>query len=152
MDGEGGTREIRGGRRQGAGPKPFKTGYGTMGFAKWVFRIAGIYGLVVLAPQYFMEAKTGRDFPPEITHPEYFYGFIGVALAWQVAFLVLSTDPVRYRPMMIPSVLEKVSFGVAGIALYATGRLATQMFAASLLDLLLAVLFVAAYVKTPARG
>jgi hypothetical protein len=123
-----------------------------MAFAKWVFRIAGIYGLVVLAPQYFMEARTGRDFPPEITHPEFFYGFIGVALAWQVAFLVMSTDPSRYRPLMIPSVLEKLSFGVAGVVLYATGRLAVPMFGAALLDLLLGALFVAAFVKTPVRG
>jgi hypothetical protein len=123
-----------------------------MGFAKWVFRLAGIYGLLVLAPQYFMEAKTGRDYPPEITHPGYYYGFIGVALAWQVAFLVISSDPARYRPMMIPGVLEKLSFGIAGVVLYASGRLAAPLFAGALADLLLAGLFTAAFVKTPARG
>jgi|SRR5579872_615904 len=45
----------------------------------------------------------GRDTPPAITHPEYFYGFLGGALAWQFLFLVLSTDPVRYRPMILPA-------------------------------------------------
>ncbi len=50
-------------------------------FAKRVFLVAGVYGLAVLFPQYFMEGQTGRDFPPPINHPEYFYGFIGVALA-----------------------------------------------------------------------
>ena len=53
-------------------------------FAKRVFFIAAVLGVIVLAPQYFMEAKVGRDFPPPITHPEHFYGFIGVALAWQM--------------------------------------------------------------------
>lgn len=57
-----------------------------MKFAKWVYRIAGIYGLLILTPQYFLETKNGIDFPPAINHPEYYYGFIGVALAWQVAF------------------------------------------------------------------
>jgi len=42
---------------------------------------AGIYGIAVIAPQYFMEAQVGRDYPPAITHPEYFYGFVGVGLA-----------------------------------------------------------------------
>jgi hypothetical protein len=58
-----------------------------MKFARRLFLIAGIYGVLVLAPQYFLEAKTGRDFPPPITHLEHYYGFIGVALAWQVFFL-----------------------------------------------------------------
>jgi hypothetical protein len=64
-----------------------------MRFAKIVFRIAGIYGFIVLLPQYFTEDKTGRDFPPPITHPEFYYGFIGLALTWQLLFILLSTDP-----------------------------------------------------------
>ncbi len=68
-----------------------------MKFAKVVFLVAGIYGLIVLAPHYFLEAKTGPDFPPPITHPEFYYGFIGVTIAWQVLFLLLSKNPTRYR-------------------------------------------------------
>ena len=79
--------------------------------------IAGIYGLAVLLPQYFMEERLGRDFPPPLNHPEHFYGFIGVATAWQVAFLIISRDPARYRLMMIPGMLEKASFGLAAIVL-----------------------------------
>ena len=78
-----------------------------------VFLIAGIYGLLVLLPLYFMEARIGRDQPPAITHPEYFYGFLGVGVSWQVAFLVISRDPVRFRPLMVPAVLEKATFGLA---------------------------------------
>lgn len=55
-----------------------------MKFAKRVFLIAGIYGLIVVFPMYFLEEKNSRDFPPPITHPEYYYGFIDVTLAWQV--------------------------------------------------------------------
>ena len=32
-----------------------------MKFARLVFLIAGIYGLIVLLPQYFLEGKTGRE-------------------------------------------------------------------------------------------
>lgn len=53
-------------------------------FARRVFTGAAVYGLAVLLPQYFMEGRVGRDFPPPITHPEHFCGFIGVAFAWQV--------------------------------------------------------------------
>lgn len=117
-------------------------------FARRVFLIAGIYGLVVLVPQYFLEGRIGRDTPPPITHPEFFYGFIGVAAAWQVAFLIIARDPVRYRLMMIPSMLEKVSFGAAAIILFWQGRLAPAMLAGGLIDLVWAVLFILAWRAT----
>ncbi len=117
-------------------------------FARRVFRIAAIYGLLVLVPQYFLEAPIGRKAPPPMTHPEFFYGFVGVAIAWQIAFLIISRDPVRYRMFMIPSVLEKASFGVATVALYLVGRIDVQMLGAGLIDLTLGALFVVAYVRT----
>lgn len=116
--------------------------------ARRVFTIAGIYGIVVLAPQYFMENKVGVDFPPPITHAEHFYGFIGVALSWQVLFLIIARDPVRYRIAMIPAVLEKLSFGIACIALYLQGRLSVITLGAGVLDLILAFLFVISYRAT----
>ena len=119
-----------------------------MKFARRVFFIAGVYGLIVLAPQYFLEAKTGRDFPPEITHPEYYYGFVGVGLAFQVLFLIISRDPVRYRAVMIPAILEKATFGVAAIVLFFLGRIPTVILGFALVDLLLGLLFVVAYAKT----
>ena len=122
-----------------------------MRFAKIVFTVAGVYGLLVLVPQYFLEGKYGRDFPPPVTHPEHYYGFVGLALVWQVAFLMIARDPARYRPMMIVAVLEKLSFGVAVPALYLAGRVAPLLLAPAVLDLLLGALFVAAYLKTPRR-
>ena len=119
-----------------------------MKFAKIVFLVAGIYGLIVLLPLYFMEAQTGRDYPPPITHPEYYYGFVGVAVAWQLAFLVISRDPVRYRPLMIPSIAEKASFGIAVAVLYFQQRVSSFMFGAAMADSVLGVLFVLAFLKT----
>jgi len=117
-------------------------------FARRVFLIAAVYGFIVLLPQYFLEDKTGRDFPPAITHPEYYYGFLGVAVAWQIVFLAISRDPIRYRPLMWVAVVEKASFGLPAIALYCGGRLNVQMLAAGILDLILGGLFVIAYRRT----
>jgi len=120
-----------------------------MKFAKRVFLLAGIYGIIVLLPLYFLEAKTGRDDPPPITHPEYYYGFIGVTLAWQILLLIISTDPVRYRTIMIMPMLAKTSFVIAATILFLQGRLAATTFGASMIDLLLVVLFLIAFVQTP---
>jgi|SRR6516165_6098720 hypothetical protein len=122
-----------------------------MTFARWVFRITGIYGVLVLTPLYFMENRIGRDTPPEITHPEYYYGFIGVALAWQIAFLVIGQDPIRYRPLMIPAILEKASFVIAAAVLFAQERIPVQLFAAGMVDLAWGVLFAVAYGRTRGR-
>lgn len=119
-----------------------------MKFARLVFLIAGIYGLIVLVPQFFLERKIGTDTPPSITHAEYFYGFICVAIAWQILFLILSRDPVRYRPMMIAAMLEKIGFPIAVAVLYLQGRVAPTIFIPASLDLVLLVLFIAAYRKT----
>jgi hypothetical protein len=119
-----------------------------MKFAKLTFLIAGIYGLLALVPLYFMEQQTGRDYPPPITHPEYYYGFIGVAVAWQLAFLVLSRDPVRYRPLMPVAVVEKAGFFIPAVILYLQHRLSPFMLGAGCIDGVLGVLFVASYLKT----
>jgi hypothetical protein len=117
-------------------------------FASRVFFLAGVYGLLALAPLYFMEARIGRDHPPPITHSEYYYGFVGVGLAWQIAFLILSRDPLRHRPLMLPAVVEKMTFAVAAIWLWTGGRVAAAVLGFSIVDLVLGVLFAAAWVRT----
>src|SRR5262245_36733676 len=121
-----------------------------MKFAKLTYLIAGIYGLLILVPQYFLEEKNGRDYPPAISHPEYYYGFVGVALAWQIAFLIISKNPIRYRPMMIPSILEKFSYGIAVIVLYSQARVAVAILSTGIIDLIFGMLFLFAYVKLEA--
>ncbi len=120
-----------------------------MRFARIVFLVAGIYGLIVLLPLYFMEEQTGRDYPPPITHPEYYYGFIGIAVAWQLVFLVMSRDPVRYRPLMLPAIVEKVSFGIPVAILYLQQRVWGFILGAAMIDSFLGVLFLIAYLRTP---
>ncbi|MCI0338034.1 MAG: hypothetical protein L0226_10680 [Acidobacteria bacterium] len=118
-----------------------------MKLAKALYLVAGIYGLIVLVPQYFLLDKTGRDYPPAITHPEYYYGFIGVAIAWQIVVLIIGKDPVRYRPIMLAAVVEKASYGIATIVLYLQGRTAAVILGTGIVDLIFGALFLFAYVK-----
>ena len=119
-----------------------------MRFARWVFLVAGVYGVIVMLPQYFTEARLGRDYPPPVTHPEFYYGFVGVTLAWQVLFLTIAADPMRLRPAMLPAVLEKLSFAVAAPVLYATGRAPAFLAGFGGVDAVWAVLFILSYLRT----
>jgi len=119
-------------------------------FATRVFRWAGIYGLLVVGPQFFLEAKTSADYPPAITHPEFYYGFVGTVVAFQVAFLIIATDPVRYRPLMIPSILEKAFFALGMPLLYLQHRIPTLVLVFSQIDLVLGILFTVSWVRTSA--
>jgi len=119
-----------------------------MKFARWLFAFAGIYGFLLITPMYFAEAQIGRNDPPGITHPEYFYGFIGVTLAWQYVFLLLARDPARYRPFMLAAVLEKASYGVAAIALFLQERVSPMVGVFGGVDLTLAALFLVSFYLT----
>ncbi|HTA60755.1 MAG TPA: hypothetical protein VK805_21560 [Candidatus Baltobacteraceae bacterium] len=123
-----------------------------MKFAKVVFWVAGIWGLVVITPLYFIFDLIGKQDPPAITHPGFYYGFVGCALAWQIAFLFIARDPVQLRVMMIPSVVEKFAYCTAVIVLVMQGRTNQRdlLFAAT--DLTLGALFVAAWVATGGKG
>ena len=119
-----------------------------MSFAKVVFRVAGIWGIAVLTPLYFLVDLTGRRYAAPVDYPQFFYGFLSVAMAWQIAFLVIGSSPARFRPLMIPSIVEKLGH-VAGVAvLYGQGRLSVADATAAGPDLLLAVLFIVAFAMT----
>src|SRR5216683_3730565 len=123
-----------------------------MKFAKVVFWIAGIWGVLIIAPLYFIFDLIGRQDPPPITHPAFFYGFVGLALAWQFAFLFIATDPARFRPLMLPSMFEKFSYAIAVVVLVLQGRTRSSDLLFAGTDFLLGVLFVVAYFKTPPRA
>ena len=119
-----------------------------MTFSKIIFRIAAIWGVLILTPLYFMFNAIARQDPPPITHPAFYYGFVGAGLAWQFAFFVIASDPVRFRPMMIPSVFEKFSYGTALIVLYLQHRLHPTDLVFAGVDLLFGFLFLVAFFKT----
>ena len=120
-----------------------------MRFARIVFIAAGVWGIVVLTPLYFLRDVTGRQYAPPTDYPQFFYGFLSVAMAWQFAFLVIGSSPSRFRPFMVAGIVEK--FGhVAGVAiLYNAGRLSVPDATAAVPDLILGVLFIVAFTLTP---
>lgn len=132
-------------------PENCENGQVAMKFAKIVFWIAGIWGVLIITPLYFLFDTIGQKDPPPITHPGFFYGFVGVTLAWQIVFLFMATDPLRYRPLIIPSLFEKLSWVAAVITLVSQGRMRQSDLVFAGTDSLLAVLFVIAYLKTTDR-
>lgn len=120
-----------------------------MTFAKRVFTGAGIWGLIVLPPLYFLKDTIGSASPPAITHPEFYFGFVAVAMAWQLAFFVIGSDPVRFRPLMLPAVFEKVGWVATLFVLYAQGHVAPSQLIFAGTDLTLGILFIVAFFKTP---
>jgi hypothetical protein len=122
---------------------------GEMKLAKILFWVAGIWGVLILTPLYFMFDLIGRQDPPPITHPAFYYGFVGAGLAFQLVFFVIGSDPVRFRPMMIPAVLEKFSYGTALIVLFWQHRLHPADFAFGAIDLLYGLLFLLVFFKLP---
>jgi hypothetical protein len=119
-----------------------------MKFAKSIFWVAAIWGFLVLTPLYFMFNVIGAKDPPPITHPAFFYGFVGAGLAWQLVFLIIATDPVRFRPLIPSAVVEKFTYGIALIVLHLQGRLHAADLTFAGADLLLGILFIVAFVQT----
>jgi hypothetical protein len=64
---------------------------------KWIYNMAGIYGLTITIPILFMENRNAVDDPPGINHPEFFYGFLFLCAVFKLLFLLISKDPIRYR-------------------------------------------------------
>jgi len=119
-----------------------------MRFAKVVFWIAAIWGVLVLAPLYFMFDLIGRQDPPPITHPGFYYGFVGAGLAWQIAFIVIAVDPARFRCMIPVAAFEKFSYGVAMLTLFLQKRIHPSDLVFAGADLLFGVLFILAFLTT----
>lgn len=122
-----------------------------MRFARIAFVSAAVWGIAVLTPFYWLVDITGRRYLPPTDYPHFFYGFFSVALAWQIAFVVIGSNPARFRPLMIPSMLEKFGHVTTVAVLYSQSRISTIDAQGAIPDLLLGVLFVAAFVKSSPR-
>lgn len=113
-----------------------------------MFWIAGLWGVLVLTPLYFMFDLIGRQDPPPITHPAFYYGFASVGLAFQIVFFAIARDLKRLRAVMIPAALEKFGYGATLLTLFLQDRLHVQDVALGGIDALFGALFIAAFLKT----
>jgi hypothetical protein len=119
-----------------------------MRFAQIVFVTGGIWGLLVVTPLFFLFDYVGTQYPPAITHPDFYYGFLTVTLAWQLAFLVIGRDPMRFRALMPVAMIEKFGYVAALAILHSQGRISFPQASAGIPDFLLGILFVVAFLKT----
>lgn len=104
-----------------------------MRFARWSFRCAGIYGLLVLLPLYAQAPLNGASL--------WMFGFAGAAGATQLAYLLIGSDPLRYRMVIPIGIVSKLSFFTPVALLYERGEVAGMMLGFALADLALALLF-----------
>ena len=102
-----------------------------MKFTKTVFGIAAIYGILLLIPMYFLMNTIGEKEPPPVSHPEFYYGFVGVTLLWQCIFVLIALDPLRYRQIIPVAVLEKFAYTTPVLILYLMGKVQRKLAAPS---------------------
>lgn len=115
---------------------------------KWIYKVAGIYGLLVIVPMFFAENRIAIVDPPAITHPEFFYGFLCLCTVFQLLFLLISKDPIRYRPLIPLAILEKIPYGILIIFLFSNQRVSGMVLIGGLIDLFLSSLFIWSFFKT----
>jgi len=109
--------------------------------ARWLFRGAAIYGLIILLPFYFLERQVAAP-AASLDHPIYYYGFVGAAAAWQTVYWTIGGDPVGYRAFMPLAAVAKFGFWIPSLILWLNGRIPTSTFAVTNGDLILGIAFV----------
>jgi hypothetical protein len=115
--------------------------------ARWIFAVAAVYGIPVLGSMFFVVPRimphAWRD------QPELYYGFACVGLAWQVVFILIATDPARFRPLMlVAALLEKFPFVVFLTELMIRHIAGLHWIGPAAADFVLGCAFLAAYVTT----
>ena len=107
-----------------------------MKFARIVFYTAGGIGLLAIIPMYLREGTY-----------VYYASLAGLA-AWQPAFLVIGRDPARYRPIMLPAMIEKFGWVITLLIFYLRGVIpAGEFYGSTSIHGVLGVLFVVSYYR-----
>jgi hypothetical protein len=116
--------------------------------ARYAFGVAAIYGLLTIIPLFFNEQKLGIEYPPLITHAEYFYSFAAVTLVWQIVFICIALNPLKYRPVMPFCVMEKLCLVPTFIILFPQGRFPALWIPLLMIDIVFGAGFLVAFIKT----
>jgi hypothetical protein len=66
----------------------------------------------------------------------------------QIAFCIIATDPIRFRPLMLASMVEKFSYAAAIVILVLQARTNHNDLVFAATDFTLGILFVVSYFKT----
>ena len=115
-----------------------------MKFARWVFLAAGIFGLVLLIPLvYSVLFDRESILLGGASAGLFFYTSVFQYVCWQILYLVLAKDPLRYRPIMIPAFLAIAVTPFYPIWLYMYGL--RPWIPIIVINLIFALLFVLAF-------
>ncbi len=115
--------------------------------ARWIFSLAAVYGILVLGIWFFITPKMVGHASHQ--QPEIYYGFAGLGLAWQVVFLLIAWDPLRYRPLMLMAAFgEKFFFTGILVVLLIKHIAQRHWIPPAVIDGSLGAAFVLAYFKT----
>ncbi len=121
-----------------------------MKFARWLFLIAGILGLMPVLHVLYVGFSDGEAVLPD-------FGGMGLllfvilfqAICWQVMYLFLALDPGRYRPLMALAFFVELSTAFNTLWLYFYGYRVWISFVA--VHLTFAALFLVAFGVTARR-
>lgn len=120
--------------------------------AKLIFRIAAAADILVLTPILFFPNRIGNPVPRPLTEPEYFHGFLALSLLFSILYLVIATNPIRYRPVMWIGILQKFVYPMAIFGLLSTHRTPPGKSFYAGMEFLFGLLFIIALVKTPKQA
>jgi len=115
-----------------------------MKLVRWIFFSAGIFGLIpVISLAYSSLVSKESILPDGTTTGLFFYGSAVQYICWQILYLFLSRDPLRYRSIMIPAFFAIAITPFYPIWLYIYGF--RPWIPITLVNLVFALLFVLAF-------
>lgn len=116
----------------------------SLGWIRWWFRAAAVYGIVALLASLATQLR-GTPTLDGIA-------FALTALAFQLVFWIVGGNPVRYRPLMLAGVAEKLAFGVPVLVMAGTASAPMSVLPFGIIDLVLGAGFLIAWWRTPPEG
>jgi len=115
-----------------------------MKLARWVFLVAGVVGLLPVVQMIYGALINGETFLLDFANMGlFFYVAVFQYGLWQVLFIILATDPVRYRPMMIVAIFVEVTAALNPAWLYLYGFI--FWIPVVFVNLAMAILFLVAF-------
>ena len=121
--------------------------YSSQGAPRWVrywFGGAALYATIALLGSLVLPLPAPPALLPQLA-------FTFTALAFQIVFGMIAFDPVRYRPLMLAGVVEKLGFAVPVLGLAGSGGCERLAIPFGVIDLVLGAGFFLAWRATP-RG
>ena len=111
--------------------------------ARWIFGLAAVYGFVTLLPSYGGLSEVAPDASADAVL--FFHSFLSLAIAFQVLFAIIASDPRRHRLAMIPAMLDKIAFGIPVLLMRDISAAADFFVPFALIDLAFLPLFAIAF-------